>query len=142
MSDQLTPAYFQNRQIVVIDDDESSLEIAEMLLEHAGATVTLAENGAVGLAQIRAVQPDLVVCDLSMPVMDGWALIEALRGDPAYQTLIVVALTAHAMMGDRQRILAAGFSGYLTKPIDPHKFVDHLLAAIQPPAQRRQSGES
>lgn len=128
---KFTPAYFDGLQIVVIDDDESSLDVLTILLEFVGATIIGAENGKIGLEKIRTAQPDLVICDISMPILDGWGVIEQLRGANDAKDLIVIALTAHAMVGDRERILAAGFNEYMTKPIDPPNFVDHLLKVLE-----------
>jgi CheY-like chemotaxis protein len=79
---------------------------------------------------IREVQPRLVISDLSMPNMDGWTMLAHLRRDPAIAQVPVIALTAHAMIGDRQKALDAGFDNYLTKPIIPANFVKDLLRLL------------
>jgi CheY-like chemotaxis protein len=105
------------RKILVADDKESGREFVRTALERAGCVVEEAADGREALAKIRADPPGLVVLDLHMPGLDGFAVMEALRQDARYTSLPVVALTASAMRGDRERALAAGFVDYLTKPI-------------------------
>jgi CheY-like chemotaxis protein len=128
MSQQQSP--FASKDVVIIDDDPNSLEIAQILLEKAGAIVHTAVNGKEGLAVIQKVTPALVICDLSMPVMDGWSVIKAMRGNPELKTIPVIVLTAHAMAGDREKTLDAGFYNYLTKPLFPSMFIQDLLVAL------------
>lgn len=116
-----------NWQVVVIDDEEDSLQVASYILEYYQATVYTAMNGEEGLKLIREVQPRFVISDLSMPIMDGWDLIEALKKDLAVQDIPCIALTAHAMIGDRERAIAGGFHNYLTKPLTPKTFIQDLL---------------
>ncbi|MCA9903929.1 MAG: response regulator [Anaerolineae bacterium] len=114
-------------RIVVVDDEEDSLELAEALLLEYGATVFTAQNGQEALEIIRQTQPDLVISDVSMPVMDGWGLIDTLKRNRTYANLPIIALTAHAMRGDRERAIAAGFHNYLTKPLTATTFMRDLL---------------
>jgi two-component system, cell cycle response regulator DivK len=116
--------------VLVADDEPDSLMVAQTLLQMAGATVHRAADGAEALEMIRHEKLKFVISDLSMPVMDGWKLIEALRKDRRTNDLPVFALTAHAMAGDRQRAIIAGFTNYLTKPLDPAKFIDELLLLL------------
>ena len=106
------------------------MEVVEIILLQFGATVYTASDGADGLALIREVHPRFVVSDISMPVMDGWGLIGELKQDPALSAIPVFALTAHAMRGDRERALAAGFFGYLSKPIEAHPFIRDLYRQL------------
>src|SRR3954470_22457332 len=85
--------------IVVIDDEEDSLMVAEIILADYGATLYTATNGAEGLKQIRKVRPKFVISDLSMPGMDGWGLIHTIKNDRTLMDIPVIALTAHAMIG-------------------------------------------
>lgn len=130
MDDLLSSEIFAEKVVVVIDDDPNSLDIATILLQIAGATVHQATNGKEGLQVIKTVQPRLVISDISMPIMDGFALINAIRSDAALKSLTVIALTAHAMTGDRERILAAGFDSYLSKPLHPSTFTESLLRVL------------
>jgi CheY-like chemotaxis protein len=105
------------RRILVADDKESSREFVRTALERAGCVVEEAADGREALAKIMADPPGLVVLDLHMPGLDGFAVMESIRQDARYTSLPVVALTASAMQGDRERALAAGFADYMTKPI-------------------------
>jgi CheY-like chemotaxis protein len=117
----------QGWNVLVVDDEPDSLEVASRLLRHYGATVALATNGQEALDQIKLNRPTLVISDLSMPVLDGWGLIYELKLNRATIDLPVIALTAHAMVGDRQRAISAGFHNYLVKPLTPSTFMKDLL---------------
>ena len=105
------------RRVLVADDKESSREFVRTVLEHAGCVVEEAADGREALAKVAANPPHLVVLDLHMPALDGFGVLAELRKDARYSCLPVVALTASAMQGDRERALAAGFVDYMTKPI-------------------------
>lgn len=113
--------------VVVIDDEEDSLMVAEIILTEYGANLYTANNGEQGLAVVRRVRPRFVISDVSMPVMDGWGFIHALRTDPELRETPAIALTAHAMLGDRERAIEAGFHNYLSKPLTPDTFIIDLL---------------
>jgi CheY-like chemotaxis protein len=125
-----TPHALAGWDVVIVDDEEDSLEVAEILLTELGAIVHTAMNGQEGLALIRRVRPLLVISDLSMPIMDGWGLIFEMRKDADLRAIPALALTAHAMQGDRERTLAAGFQDYLTKPIEAKPFIRDLLERL------------
>lgn len=116
--------------VVVIDDEEDSLEVAQIILSEYGALVYTAPNGAEGLRKVKQVRPKFVISDISMPVMDGWGFIYQLQRDPNLKEIPAIALTAHAMTGDRERAIAAGFLHYLTKPLTVETFMDNLLALL------------
>lgn len=113
--------------IVVIDDEPDSLEVAEIILMAHGANVHTATNGQEGLTVIRAARPRLIISDISMPVLDGWGVIDALKSDRALMHIPAIALTAHAMHGDRERAIASGFHNHLTKPLTADTFIRDLL---------------
>ena len=117
----------QNWKIVIVEDELDSLEVASYILSFYGASIHAAADGKEGLALIKSVQPDFVISDLSMPMMDGWELIYNLKMDIAIRDIPVIALTAHAMTGDRERAIAAGFHNYLTKPLTADTFIDQLV---------------
>lgn len=117
--------------VVVVDDEPDSLDVAATLLAAFGANVITASNGEQALAAVRQHHPAFVVSDLSMPVMSGWELLHAIQRDETTAAIPVIALTAHAMAGDRDRALAAGFHDYMTKPIRPETFVTDLLRVIR-----------
>jgi CheY-like chemotaxis protein len=116
--------------IIVLDDEEDSLEVAEIILQEYGANVHTASNGEEGLAMVRQVKPRFIISDLSMPVMDGWGFISAMKKDTAYAQIPVIALTAHAMIGDRERAITAGFHNYLTKPLTVDTFMADLVRLL------------
>jgi two-component system cell cycle response regulator DivK len=105
------------KKILIADDRASSRELVRTVLERAGYEVMEASDGAEAVALARATGPDLVLLDLHMPVLDGFAAVGQLRAEPRFAATPVVALTASAMDGDRERAMTAGFSGYITKPI-------------------------
>lgn len=116
--------------VLVIDDEPDSLEVASILLEMYEAKVITAVNGREGLALARKLRPFFIISDLSMPEMSGWEMINALKKDRATLDIPVIALTAHAMEGDRTRAIGAGFHNYLTKPLKPATFIRDLLHVV------------
>ena len=104
--------------ILVVDDNRLNLELATDVLEAAGYGVRQAGSGPEAIALARAEQPQLILMDIGLPGMDGYATLRALRGDAGTAGIPVAALTSYAMAGDEERALAAGFDGYITKPID------------------------
>ncbi len=103
-------------RILIVDDDDDNLGVATEYLEFMGATVRTACDGVEGLTALQTFSPSIILLDLSMPNIDGWQMLRQLRADKATATIPVIALTAHAMSDDRDRAIAAGFDGYLTKP--------------------------
>jgi len=124
--------------LLVIEDNPANMELVRYLLTHRGHTVLMAVNGQQGLAIARSSLPALIVCDLQMPVLDGYQTLAALRADPDTAAIPVVAVTAFSMPNDRERVITAGFDGYLSKPIEPELFVgqieSYLPAALRGPA--------
>ena len=122
-----------NRRILMIEDNAQNRYLAGFLLEASGWEMVHAEDGPSGLALARTVDPVLILLDIQLPGMDGYAVARALRERPALSLIPIVALTSYAMAGDREKALAAGCTGYIEKPIDPAAFAaqveQHLLAA-------------
>ncbi len=116
--------------ILVVEDELDSLEVAERILRFYGAIVHTAANGREGLETARKIHPKFIISDLSMPVMDGWEMLYELKQDRTTIAIPVIALTAHAMKGDRERAISAGFHNYLTKPLTPATFMRDLLALL------------
>ena len=116
-------------KIVVVEDEADSLEVATLLLEMYGAEVIGANNGKEGLDKIQLHRPNFVISDLSMPVMNGWELIDVLKqhDDRILSEIPVIALTAHAMDHDRRKAIEVGFHNFITKPLQPEKFVKQVL---------------
>lgn len=126
------PRAFDGWPVLVVDDERDSLEVASRLLKIAGAKVTIANNGKEALDLIRENTGlfKFVVSDLSMPELDGWELLYLLKQEPAMADIPVIALTAHAMTGDRERCIAAGFHNYISKPLDPTNFIQQLVTLL------------
>jgi CheY-like chemotaxis protein len=117
---------FENRRILVVDDERDSIDIVKIVLSSVGAVVYQAEDGRAALDICLQERPDVVLADISMPVMDGWELLQAIRGADGGKDVTVIALTAHAMSGDRERIINAGFDGYMSKPLTMFTFLEDL----------------
>ncbi len=105
------------KKVLVADDKDTGRELVRMVLENCNYQVYEASNGVEALDQARRVQPDLIILDLHMPGLDGFGVVQELRRDQRFAGTPVVALTASAMMGDRELALASGFTGYIAKPI-------------------------
>lgn len=123
--------------ILVIEDNEINVELVSFLLQAAGHRTVCAADGPAGLALARRQRPDLVLCDIQLPGLDGHGVAAALRADPQLCRVPLVAVTAAAMVGDRERALAAGFDDHVAKPIDPRHFVARVESFLQhlgPPA--------
>lgn len=118
--------------ILIVEDNPANMDLAEYLLRARGYVPWKAYDGAQGLHMIGERRPDLVVCDLQMPMMNGYELLQNLRKNETTRALIVVAVTALSMPGDKANVIAAGFNGYLSKPIDPESFVAQLEAYLPP----------
>jgi CheY-like chemotaxis protein len=127
---KIPPDLLKGWDIIVIDDEPDSLEVARYILDFYGATVHTATNGKEGIALVKQVRPRFVISDLSMPEMDGWEFMHVLKTTVATGDIPVVALTAHAMKGDRERAIAAGFHNYITKPLTADTFMDELLTLL------------
>ncbi len=122
--------YLMNEVILVVDDDPDSLEVAETLLTFCGANVITADGGQEGYIQAIEKQPQFIISDLSMPEVSGWQMLKLLKADDRTKQIPVVALTAHALVGDREKAIEAGFVNYLTKPINPLTFSQNMLRII------------
>lgn len=115
----------KKKRILLIEDNPFNREIAELALKRAGFEVIMAIDGKEGLEKLEK-KPDLVLLDLSLPRISGWDVIRKIREDMRYNNLPVIALTAHAMMGDREKILQMGCSSYLSKPCLPEDIVKEV----------------
>jgi len=106
-------------RVLVIEDNPAYLELMVYLLKAFGHTPLTTRDGRSGLEAARRERPDLVLCDIQLPDMDGYEIVRQIRADPALSGLPLVAVTALAMVGDRAKALAAGFQGYIAKPLAP-----------------------
>jgi len=117
-------------QILIVEDNATNLELMVYLLRAFGHTPLTAANGLEALSCLQANPVDLVVCDLEMPVMDGYAFARHVRAAGQYRGIPLVAVSAYAMVGDREKVLGAGFDGYVSKPIDPETFVGSVQSYL------------
>lgn len=117
-------------RILIIEDNPANIELMSFLLGAYGHTPSSAHDGPRGIAAARSERPDLIACDVNLPGMDGFAVLAALKADPALAGVPILAVTALAMAGDREKVLAAGFDGYISKPIEPESFVAELEAFL------------
>lgn len=122
-------------RILIVEDNAINRELMDYLLRAFGFETMKAADGAVGLEIARRERPDLILCDIQMPVLDGPAFARAAKDDPALRGIPLVAVTAFAMVGDRDRVLAHGFDGYIAKPLEPMAFIQAVNEAL-PPAMR------
>lgn len=119
-------------RILVIEDNPANLELMAYLLRAFGHTPLVARDGEEGVSVVREEMPDLIICDVQIPKFDGYEVARQLKSHPALQKIPLVAVTAFAMVGDRDKVLAAGFDGYLPKPITPETFVGQVEAFLRP----------
>jgi CheY-like chemotaxis protein len=120
-------------RVLLVDDEVDNLEVVAESLEFYGVNVTTAGNGQDALKHLAADEmlPSLVLLDLSMPIMDGWETLRTIRADARLRSLPLIALSAHAIVGDVERAIAAGFDGYLTKPVRVPTLLEDIQAALK-----------
>lgn len=117
------------KRILLVEDDEDSLLLMSDILEILmGQDVVVAKDGIEAIRMAQAHQPDLILMDLNLPMLDGWQATRSLKDHEMFRNVPILALTANAMVGDRERTLEAGFDDYFPKPID----VDAFIAFLQP----------
>lgn len=117
-------------KILLVEDNEMNRDMLSRRLERKGFEVVIAVDGAAGVAQAQMENPDLILMDMSLPVMDGWEATRQVRASSATHTVPIIALTAHAMAGDREKALAAGCDDYDTKPIELPRLLDKINALL------------
>ncbi len=127
--------------VLVIEDNEQNLYLMRFLLEKHGFVVLEARSGRLGLAEAARANPDLILLDIQLPEMDGYAVARELRKQEGQRRTPIVVVTSYAMVGDREKAMASGATGYIEKPINPDTFVaqvrTHLPAADDVPARAR-----
>ena len=114
-------------KILLVEDNEMNRDMLSRRLKRRGYEILIAVDGAEGVAIATAEKPDLILMDMSLPIMDGWEATKKIKANPKTRSIPTIALTAHAMAGDREKALAAGCDDYDTKPIE----LKRLLAKIQ-----------
>jgi two-component system cell cycle response regulator DivK len=122
-------------KVLIVEDNPANMTLATFLLHSAGHTVLSAKDAETGLALARVEQPDLVLMDIQLAGMDGLEATALLKSDPSTRAIPVIALTALAMKGDEQRILAAGCDGYIAKPLAYKDFLATISAQLVKPAR-------
>ena len=118
-----------SRKILVVEDNDMNMQLVEFLLEEGGYDIVKAASGEEALAITRDStngQPDLILMDIHLPGMDGLSVVRAMKGDERTSRIPILALTAHAMRGDKDRFLEAGCDGYISKPIDVKTFISAI----------------
>ena len=113
-------------KILIVEDNEMNRDMLSRRLERRGFAVVMAVDGQQGVEMTRSERPDLVLMDMSLPVMDGWTATRAIKDDPELAKIPVIALTAHAMEGDREKAMAAGCDDYDTKPIELPRLLEKI----------------
>jgi CheY-like chemotaxis protein len=121
-------------KVLIAEDNAVNRELLRELLEMRGYTVVEACDGEEALRMIEQTQPDLLLLDIGMPVLDGFAVVRKIRQNPRLAPLPVVAVTAYAMQGDREKILNSKFDGYLSKPVDSRSLSEELDRLLSKPA--------
>ena len=117
-------------KVLYVEDDENCAYMMRHRLTRAGFTVIIATDGAQGLALAMSEQPDLILMDLSVPVVDGWQATRQLKADPATKHIPIVAITANVMVGDREKAMAAGCDEFDIKPVDLPRLLGKITAVM------------
>jgi len=117
--------------VVFIDDEPDNVRVVEFILQFHKASLRSAEDGPKGLELLRANKPTFLLLDIRLPLMSGWEILDVIRSDAQLKDLPVIAVTAHAMSGDKEKALKAGFDGYITKPISAMTFIDDIKSILQ-----------
>jgi two-component system, cell cycle response regulator DivK len=116
--------------VLLVEDNELNRDMLSRRLTRKGYSVVMAVDGAAGVSSAKAHQPDIILMDMSLPVIDGWEAARQIKADPATTKIPLIALTAHAMAGDRERAIEAGCDDYDTKPVDLDRLLGKMLAAM------------
>ena len=126
------------KRILYVDDDRANRVLVRKLLKASGLECLEAEDGLSGVALAAAEKPDLILMDISMPGMDGYEATRRIKAQQDLKQIPVIAVTAHALQGDRERALTAGCDGYITKPINIRGFVQELTQYLDPDKAEQQ----
>jgi two-component system, cell cycle response regulator DivK len=118
-------------KILYVEDNEDNIYVLKNRLLRAGYTVLIASDGAQAVTMAAAEQPNLILMDLSLPVLDGWEATRRIKAAPETRHIPVIALTAHAMAGDREKAMAAGCDDFDTKPVEMSRLLDKIQALVK-----------
>lgn len=119
-----------NKRVLIVEDNEQNLYLLSFILQKRGYEVAAAHDGQQGIDMALSMIPDLILLDIQLPVMDGYAVARALRADPRLDRVPIVAVTSYAMTGDREKTIEAGCNGYIEKPINPDTFLQQVEAHL------------
>jgi CheY-like chemotaxis protein len=125
------------KTILIAEDYAANRELIRELLTLGGYRVLEASNGQEALEKILEARPDLVLADIQMPTLDGYGLVQKIRENPLLADVRVIALTAYAMDGDREKVLASGFDGYITKPIEMKTLFAQISKYLESPMSKK-----
>jgi CheY-like chemotaxis protein len=114
------------KKVLLVEDNEDNRIVYSTILQHFGYIVMEALNGEEGIAKARAERPDLILMDISIPVIDGWEATQVLKRDPETRGIPIIALTAHALASDREKAMEVGCDSYLAKPCEPKAVVSEV----------------
>jgi two-component system cell cycle response regulator DivK len=117
-------------KILIIEDNEMNRDMLSRRLARRGYQIVLAVDGGEGIAAATAESPDLILMDMSLPVVDGWEATRRLKAEPLTRAIPVIGLTAHAMAGDREKVIAAGCDDYDTKPVELPRLLQKIEALL------------
>jgi two-component system, cell cycle response regulator DivK len=131
-----------NRRILIIEDNEQNLYLLTFILNKHDYTVEAARDGGEGIEAALRVRPDLILLDIQLPGMDGYAVARSLRSYPELGDTPIVAVTSYAMMGDREKAIESGCTGYIKKPIDPERFIYQVEEYLQPAVSGGYKGDN
>ena len=115
-----------SKTVLLVEDNEDNRTVYRTILEHFGYQVIEARNGEDGVRMAREDHPDLILMDISIPIIDGWEATRILKGDGATRDIPIIALTAHALATDRAKAQEVGCDGYLAKPVEPRRVVEEV----------------
>ena len=124
----------KGKTVLLVEDNEDNRIVYSTILRHFGYTVTEALNGEEGISKARAEKPDLILMDISIPIIDGWEATQVLKHDPATNDIPIIALTAHALASDREKAMEVGCEDYDTKPVELSRLLGKIAALLAPKA--------
>src|SRR5215475_8817639 len=124
--------YEGDMKILYVEDNDDNVYMLKNRLTRAGYTVVVATDGAQGVALAASEQPDLILMDLSLPVLDGWEAARRIKAAPTTSRIPIIALSAHAMTGDQEKALAAGCDDFDTKPVELQRLLDKIRSLAPP----------
>lgn len=120
-------------KLLLVEDNEINLDMMVRRLSRRGYTMVVAVDGQQAIDMAKSEKPDLILMDMSLPVVDGWEATRRIKADPAFKHILVIGLTAHAMVGDREQALNAGCDDYATKPVDFERLVESIERLLAKP---------